>query len=79
MTEFEMIYTNRKPPKKLISISYKALTQASDQGRETHIQSWHRELGKTIPMADWSKAYSSHKGVSSCATHIETQRKLLYR
>ncbi|CAH2223510.1 Hypothetical predicted protein [Pelobates cultripes] len=79
MTEFEQICTRRKPLKKLISISYKALTQASDQGKETHIQSWHRELGSTIPLTDWTKAYSSYKGVTSCATHIEMQRKLLYR
>ncbi|CAH2252479.1 Hypothetical predicted protein [Pelobates cultripes] len=79
MTEFEMVCTHRKPPKKIISISYKALTQAPDQGRETHIQTWHKELGKTITMEDWAKAYSSHKGVSSCATRIELQQKLLYR
>ncbi|CAH2275585.1 Hypothetical predicted protein [Pelobates cultripes] len=79
MSNFELICTHRKQPKKLISISYKTLLHGSVQGRDTHIQSWHKELGKIIPTDEWSKAYSSHKGVTSCATHIEMQLKLIYR
>ncbi|CAH2250141.1 Hypothetical predicted protein, partial [Pelobates cultripes] len=79
LCEFELLCTHRKPLKKLISINYRLLLQTVDPPNDTHIQSWHSELGRTITRDKWDKAYSSHKGTTSCATHLELQRKLLYR
>ncbi|CAH2283904.1 Hypothetical predicted protein [Pelobates cultripes] len=79
LSTFEKICTNALPPKKVISLCYKALIHSQTNIKITYKHAWHKELNQTISEEHWTKAYSSHRGITSCTNHLELQRKILYR
>ncbi|CAH2252278.1 Hypothetical predicted protein [Pelobates cultripes] len=79
MTKCEKHSVGIKKLGKTLSWGYQELITTQTQTLDKIKQVWHQELGQTFPDDTWDRAYLAHQGLTACYTHLELQRKLLYR
>ncbi|CAH2316008.1 Hypothetical predicted protein, partial [Pelobates cultripes] len=79
MTLIEKMCTGQLPKRRLISLCYDSLLSANKTSLPSYTSAWERELEYTIPKEKWLTAFSAHKSLTHCVSHIELLRKILTR
>ncbi|CAH2306291.1 Hypothetical predicted protein [Pelobates cultripes] len=78
-TIFEKSIIADTPVVKPISTIYKLLQPHQGIKSLTCVRSWEKDLDQTLSEQTWLAAANATRGLTFCASHLETTRKLFYR
>ncbi|CAH2295533.1 Hypothetical predicted protein [Pelobates cultripes] len=79
LTHFEKSIIADTPAVKPISTIYKLLLPQQGIKSLTCVRSWEKDLNQTLPEQTWLAAANATRGLTFCASHLETTRKNFYR
>ncbi|CAH2274536.1 Hypothetical predicted protein, partial [Pelobates cultripes] len=79
LTHFEKSIMADTPAVKPISTIYKLLLPQQGIKSLTCVRSWEKDLDQTLPEKTWLAVANVTRGLTFCASHLETTRKLFYR
>ncbi|CAH2248531.1 Hypothetical predicted protein [Pelobates cultripes] len=70
-SKFENMCLSNKPNAKSLSTCYHLILHNQPLTQEHYQKAWHADLGIELSPEQWKRAYTAHRGLTSCAQHLE--------